>query len=83
VRPDESGDLDDTFCQLLGSELAGRGGVVTEGRSAAGNPGKAESPNYTSCTFFSEHAGQIVSAQAVYMLQSDHSTRVMVFVSAW
>ena len=83
VRPDESSALGDRFCHLLRSELARRGGDVTEGRSSVGNPGDTDPPNYTSCTLFSEKAGQIVSVQAIYMLQSDHSTRVMVIVNAW
>jgi hypothetical protein len=68
VRPDESSALDDRFCHLLRSELARRGGQVTEGRSAVGNPGDSDPPNYTSCTLFSESAGQIVSVQAIYRL---------------
>lgn len=83
VRPDESNSLDDRFCQLLRSELARRGGRISEGRSAVGNPGDTDPLNYTSCTLFSENAGHVVSVQAVYMLQSDHSTRVMVTVNAW
>ena len=83
VRPDESSAFDDRFCRLLRSELARRGGAPTEGRSAAGNPGDTGPPSYTSCTLFSENAGQIVSVQAIYMLQPDHSTRVMVIVNAW
>lgn len=83
VRPDESSAFDDRFCQLLRSELANRGGQIAEGRSSAGNPGETDPPNYTSCTLFSEHAGHVVSVQAIYMLQSDHSTRVMVTVNAW
>ena len=83
VRPDESSALDDRLCRLLRSDLARRGGKVTEGRSAAGNPGDTDPANYTSCTLFSENAGQIVSVQAIYRLQPDHSTRVMVIVSAW
>jgi hypothetical protein len=83
IRPDESRGLDDRFCQLLRSELARRGSAVTEGRSSAGNPGDTDTPNYTSCTLFSENSGQTFSVQAIYMLQADHSTRVMVTVSAW
>jgi hypothetical protein len=83
VRPDESGALQNRFCKLLRSELARRGGEVTEGRSAVGDPGNTDPPNYTSCTLFSENVGQIVSVQAIYMLQSDRSTRVMVTVNAW
>jgi hypothetical protein len=83
VRPDESRALDDRFCQLLRSELANRGGQIAEGRSSAGNPGDTDAPNYTSCTLFGENAGHVVSVQAIYMLQSDHSTRVMVTVNAW
>lgn len=83
IRPDESRGLDDRFCQLLRSELAGRGRAVTEGRSSAGKPGDTDPPSYTSCTLFSESAGQTVSVQAIYMPQADQSTRVMVTVSAW
>jgi hypothetical protein len=83
VRPDESKALDDRLCRLLRSELATRGGLVTEGRSSVGNPGDTDPASYTSCTLFSENEGQVVSVQAIYMLQSDHSTRVMVSVSAW
>jgi hypothetical protein len=83
VRPDESRGLEDRFCQVLRSELASRGGKVTEGRSGGGNPGDTDRPSYRSCTLFSENAGQIVSVQAIYMLQPDRSTRVMVTVSAW
>ena len=82
VIPEESSGFADRFCGLLRTELGRRSGEPREARLGAGEPDPA-APGFRSCDFFAQDGAVTISARAVYFLEPDHSTRLLVMVSAW
>lgn len=83
VIPEESSGFADRFCGLLRTELSRRSGAAREAILGGGDPGDPAAPGFHSCDFFAQDGATTISARAVFFPQPDHSTRLLVMVSAW
>ena len=82
ITPDESSGFADRFCGLLRTELRRRAGEAREARGGR-EPGDSAPESFWSCDFFAQDGATTISARAVYIVQPDHSTKLLVMVSAW
>lgn len=83
VTPEESVGFAKRSCGLLRAELDRRDGGAKEAILGGGDPTDSAPPSFGSCDFFAQDGATTISARAVYTLQPDHSTRLLVMVSAW
>lgn len=82
VLPDESPGFADRFCGLFRAELSRGGDRAKEAILGGPDPGEPL-PGFGSCDFFAQDGATTISARAVYILQPDQSTKLLVMVSAW
>jgi len=83
VIPEESSGFANRFCSLLRTELSRHSGEAKEALLGGGGTGDPAAPGFRSCDFFAQDGAMTISARAVYFLQPDRSTRVLIMVSAW